>query len=441
MNREEINRGLAAFLDESPNSFFAVKNMAGMLEAGGFARLEETEAWDLRAGGSYYVTRNDSSLIAFRIPRETFAGFQILASHCDSPAFKLKPNPVVAGENRSLRLNVEQYGGAILSTWLDRPLSVAGRLLVRSGEGVERRLVRIDRDLAVIPNLAIHMDRSVNDGWKFNVQRDLLPLLGEQPENGARGEDLWLSLLAAEAGVAPEDILDGDLFLYNRMKTAFPGLNGEYIASGRLDDLQCAYASLTGLLEARPGESAAVHCVFDNEEVGSATKQGAGSTFLRDTLRRIHLAFGGEPEGFYRRLADSFMVSADNAHAAHPNHPEKADPSNRPRINGGVVIKYSAAQKYATDGVSAAVFRTLCRRAGVPVQTFANRSDLPGGSTLGSISDTRVSVSTVDVGLAQLAMHSAWELAGTADTAYLAAAARELFSVSVRREGGVYRIV
>ena len=430
MEKNQINHELLRFLDGSPNSFFAAANMADILEKHGYRRLTEGERWKLRAGDQCYVTRNDSSLIAFRVPRADYAGFQILASHSDSPCFKLKPNPVLTAENLYLRLDVEKYGGAILSTWFDRPLSLAGRVLLRTLDGVQRRLVRIDRDLLVIPNLAIHMDRSVNDGWKFNVQRDLLPLLGE------KGDENGLSaLLAEEADCSPEDILDADLYVYNRMPGTILGLRGDFLCSGRLDDLQCAFASLQGFLAAQPRDSVAVHCVFDNEEVGSATKQGAASTFLRDTLWRINAALGRDEEDFRRSLTDSFLVSADNAHGVHPNHAEKADPANRPRLNGGVVIKYNATQKYATDAVSGALFRCICRRAGVPVQTFANRSDIPGGSTLGSIAGTRVCVNTVDVGLAQLAMHSAWETAGAADTVWFAEAARELFSVSVRCDG------
>ena len=437
MDQNQLNRELLDFLDASPNSFFAVRNMADLLTQNGFQKLNEGERWELKSGGSYFVTRNGSSLIAFRLPAGECVGFQLMASHSDSPTFRIKTNPTLTVEGRYLRLNTERYGGMILSSWMDRPLSVAGRVLVRTPEGLETRLVNIDRDLLVIPNLAIHMDDTVNGGYAFNAQRDMLPLLG-----GADGERGWNALIAEAAGCAEDDVVDGDLFLYNRMKGTVFGLENEFIASGRLDDLQCAFSSLRGLLLAKPKDSAAVHCVFDNEEVGSGTKQGAGSMFLRDTLARINAALGGTPEDLQRRLNNSFMVSADNAHSIHPNHTDKADPSNRPVMNGGVVIKYSANQKYATDAVSAAVFRTLCTRSEVPVQTFANRSDIPGGSTLGTIADATVPVSTVDVGLAQLAMHSAWETAGARDTAWLVAAAKELFSTTVRSTGdGRYQIL
>lgn len=433
---EEINRELLAFLDASPTSFHAAANMSRMLEQNGFSRLYEGQAWKLEPGQGYYVTRNDSALIAFRIPEKEFAGFQIMASHSDSPAFKIKTNAEIEVDKKYVKLNVERYGGMLCAPWLDRPLSVAGRVVVRTEGGVAARLVCVDRDLMIIPNLAIHMNRKVNDGYEFNAQRDMLPLLGmEEAREG------FLPLIAAEAGVHPEEVLDTDLFLYNRMKGTRLGLNREFIAASRLDDLQCAFASLKGFLAAEPKESVAVHCVLDNEEVGSGTKQGAASTFLKDVLRRINGAMGRGEEEYLMALASSFMVSADNAHSVHPNQPDKADPTNRPYMNGGIVIKYSANQKYTTDAVSGAIFRTICERAKVPYQVFANRSDMIGGSTLGNISNTQVALNTVDIGLAQLAMHSPYETAGCKDTAYLAEAARVLFSSSVCGSGdGSYQL-
>ena len=430
MDAQNLCRALMDFLDKSPNSFFTVKNISNTLLEAGFCRLGEGEAWELEAGHDYFTTRNGSSLIAFRLPHEKPLGFQLMASHTDSPTFRVKPNPVLSVEDSLLRLNTERYGGMILSTWLDRPLSVAGRVLLRTTEGIESRLINIDRDLLVIPSLAIHMDRTVNDGYAFNAQRDMLPLFSM-----AGSGKSFSALLAEAAGCAEDEILDGDLFLYNHMPAALLGAENEFIASGRLDDLQCVFASLNGFLNASPDASAAVYCVFDNEEVGSGTKQGGGALFLRDTLDRINTALGGTHEELLRRLANSFMASADNAHAVHPNHIEKADPSNRPRLNGGIVVKYCANQKYATDAVSAAIFKTIATRAGVPLQSFANRSDIAGGSTLGTILDKTVPVNTVDIGLPQLAMHSAWETAGVKDTFYLAETARALFSVSVRIEG------
>lgn len=437
MNSEKINQELMQFLDSSPNAFFAVFNMKAVLRERGFEELFEGEKWALQAGRGYFVSRNDSALIAFRLPEEDFAGFQIMASHSDSPVFKIKPNAEMTVENQYVKLNVERYGGMLCAPWLDRPLSVAGRVIVRTGRGIETRLVNIDRDLLIIPNLAIHMNRQVNEGYAFNAQKDMLPLLGEAGEKGG-----FEQLIAEAAGVSAEDILDTDLFLYSRMKATLLGLNRELIASGRLDDLQCAFASLKGLLAAQPSGSVAVHCVYDNEEVGSGTKQGAASTFLKDVLRRICACFGKGEEDYLRALASSFMVSADNAHALHPNHADKADPTNRPHINGGIVIKYSANQKYTTDAVSGAIFRSICGRAGVPFQVFTNRSDILGGSTLGNISNTQVAVNTVDIGLAQLAMHSPYETAGSRDTLYLAEAARVLFSSSVCGAGdGRYELL
>ena len=351
LNYDEINTALLDFLDRSPVAFYAVKNMSEELEKAGFRRLRESAHWELAAGGAYYVTRNGSAVIAFRIPEvkpAEIAGFQIMASHCDSPVFKVKPNAEITVANRYVKLNVEKYGGMLCAPWLDRPLSVAGRVVVQTPDGVETRLVNIDRDLMIIPNLAIHMNREVNDGYKYNAQADLLPLIGEaetgtpeevnssesnRPDPDGAGQGgrngqacRFLRLIAQEAGVRPDQILDTDLYLYNRMKGTYIGLDREFIASGRLDDLQCAFASLQGILAARPARSIAVHCVLDNEEVGSGSKQGAAGTFLRDVLHRINAALGRCEEDYLRMLASSFMVSADNAHSLHPNHPDKADP-------------------------------------------------------------------------------------------------------------------
>lgn len=326
----------------------------------------------------------------------------------------------------------------LCAPWLDRPLSAAGRVVLRTQEGIETRLVNVDRDLMIIPNLAIHMNREVNDGYKFNAQVDMLPLFCEKGEES----DVFLKLIASEAGIFAEDILDTDLFLYNRMPASSLGLNGEFIASGRLDDLQCAFASLKGFVEASPKDSVAVHCVFDNEEVGSGTKQGAASTFLWDTLHRINRAMGKTEDDYLMSIASSFLVSADNAHAVHPNHSEKTDPTNRPYLNKGIVIKYSANQKYTTDAVSGAIMRAICKEADVPYQTFANRSDMLGGSTLGNISQSQVALNTVDIGLPQLAMHSPYETAGAKDTAYLIEAAKVLFSSSIEGKGnGSYKLI
>ena len=438
MNVQEVNKELLQFLDHSPNAFYAVANMQKELEDAGFTRLYEGCPWTLSEGHGYYVTRNDSAIIAFRIPEGEYQGFQIMASHCDSPVFKIKTNAEIVVDNSYVKLNVEKYGGMLCAPWLDRPLSVAGRVIVQTEEGIATKLVNVDRDLLIIPNVAIHMNRQVNDGYAFNAQVDMLPLFCEQGEE----KNQFMQLIADEAGVQVEDILDTDLFLYDRMKGTTLGLHGEFIASGRLDDLQCAFASLKGFLAAELKQSIAVHCVYDNEEVGSGTKQGAASTFLKDTLQRISRAMGRSEEQYLMSIASSFMVSADNAHAVHPNHAEKADPTNRPYMNRGIVIKYSANQKYTTDGVSGAVMRAICKKAEVPYQTFTNRSDMLGGSTLGNISQAQVALNTVDIGLPQLAMHSPYETAGARDTAYLIEAARVLFSSSFVGNGdGNYRLI
>lgn len=438
MNVQEVNKELLRFLDHSPNAFYAVANMQKELEDAGFTRLYEGCPWTLSGGHGYYVTRNDSAIIAFRIPEGEYQGFQIMASHCDSPVFKIKTNAEIVVDNSYVKLNVEKYGGMLCAPWLDRPLSVAGRVIVQTEEGIATKLVNVDRDLLIIPNVAIHMNRQVNDGYAFNAQVDMLPLFCEQGEE----KNQFMQLIADEAGVQVEDILDTDLFLYDRMKGTTLGLHGEFIASGRLDDLQCAFASLKGFLAAELKQSIAVHCVYDNEEVGSGTKQGAASTFLKDTLQRISRAMGRSEEQYLMSIASSFMISADNAHAVHPNHAEKADPTNRPYMNRGIVIKYSANQKYTTDGVSGAVMRAICKKAEVPYQTFTNRSDMLGGSTLGNISQAQVALNTVDVGLPQLAMHSPYETAGARDTAYLIEAARVLFSSSFEGNGdGNYRLI
>ncbi len=438
MNYQEVNKELLQFLDHSPNAFYAVANMQKELEEAGFTRLYEGCPWTLSGGHGYYVTRNDSAIIAFRIPEGEYQGFQIMASHCDSPVFKIKTNAEIVVDNSYVKLNVEKYGGMLCAPWLDRPLSVAGRVIVQTEEGIATKLVNVDRDLLIIPNVAIHMNRQVNDGYAFNAQVDMLPLFCEQGEE----KNQFMQLIADEAGVQVEDILDTDLFLYDRMKGTTLGLHDEFIASGRLDDLQCAFASLKGFLAAELKQSIAVHCVYDNEEVGSGTKQGAASTFLKDTLQRISRAMGRSEEQYLMSIASSFMVSADNAHAVHPNHAEKADPTNRPYMNRGIVIKYSANQKYTTDGVSGAVMRAICKKAEVPYQTFTNRSDMLGGSTLGNISQAQVALNTVDIGLPQLAMHSPYETAGARDTAYLIEAARVLFSSSFEGNGdGNYRLI
>lgn len=410
----ECAREMLQFIDKSPTCFQAVKNIGDMLSAAGLAELREADEWKLERGKGYFVTRNESSVIAFRIP-EQLSGFHIAAAHSDSPSFKVKESPESTVEEHYVRLNTEKYGGMILSTWLDRALSVAGRIAVNGEKGIETRLVNVDKDLLVIPNVAIHMNRDMNNGVAYNPQVDLLPLFADCSDGEKRS---LMSCVAEAAGVNEEDIMGHDLFLYTREKGRLLGESGEFVLAPRLDDLQCAFSVTKAFAESVPEQYVNVCAVFDNEEVGSGTKQGADSTFLEDVLWRICEALGLSRSEYLRMLAGSFLISADNAHAVHPNHPEKADPTNRPYLNGGIVIKYHGSQKYTTDAVSAAKLKSLCKRAEVPFQTYANRSDIAGGSTLGNISTAHVSVSSVDIGLPQLAMHSAVETAGMRDTKY-----------------------
>lgn len=406
------------FVEHSPSCFHVIANIKELLEEQGYAELKETEEWKPEPGRGYYVTRNDSSLIAFELPGENqdIRGFHIVASHSDSPSFKIKEFPEKTPEEHYVTLNTEKYGNMILSTWLDRALSVAGRVVIREKDANVTKLVNIDKDLLVIPNVAIHMNRDMNNGVAYNPQADMLPLFAECGE-GKRKSTL-MKRVAKAAGVKQEDILGHDMFLYARDKGRILGDNGEFVLSPRLDDLQCVFSSVKAFAAVRPAQYINVCAVFDNEEVGSGTKQGADSTFLEDTLWRVAEGLEKGRSEYLRLVAGSFLISADNAHAVHPNHPEKADPTNRPYLNGGIVIKYHGSQKYTTDAVSAAKLKTLCQQAKVPFQTYANRSDIPGGSTLGNISTAHVSVSSVDMGLPQLAMHSAVETAGVRDTGY-----------------------
>ena len=429
-----MNRYVQPFLDylaASPTAFHAVEQAKRQLLAAGYACLNEQEAYGLKAGGQYFVTRNQSSLIAFRVPAKGLAPFRITASHVDSPALKLKALMEDRAVKPYVRLNAEKYGGAILSTWLDRPLSVAGRLLIRTEHGIESRLCDLGRDAAVIPNLAIHFNRNVNDGYAFNVQKDMMALWGDDAEEGS-----LLAELAAGVRADAKDVAGHDLFLYSRTPGTVWGAQNEYLSAGRLDDLECAWTCLQAFLSAEGGEDHLnVYALFDNEEVGSLSKQGADSNLLADTLLRIGEALGAGAGETRAAMAAGFMASADNAQALHPNHPDKYDAQNRVLMNRGVVIKYSANQKYTTDGVSAALFSEVCKAADVPVQSFVNRSDIIGGATLGGLSNTHVSLNTVDIGLAQLAMHSVWETAGVHDLPYMIDALRMFYSAELRMTG------
>lgn len=413
---QKCAKGMLEFIEKSPSCFHAVANVKRLLEEQGFQELKEEVGWELASGKGYYVVRNDSSVIAFRLPQGEARGFHITAAHSDSPSFKIKEAPEIAVEEHYVKLNTEKYGGMILSTWLDRPLSVAGRVVVREKDNIVSKLVNVDKDLLVIPNVAIHMNRDMNKGVEYNPQTDMLPLFADCSEG--RKKNAFMKRIAKAADVKQEDILGHDLFLYTREKGRILGENGEFVMSPRLDDLQCVYAAVKAFGESVPTQYVNVCAVFDNEEVGSGTKQGADSTFLEDTLFRIGESMKLDRSAYLRLVAGSFLISADNAHAVHPNHPEKADPTNRPYLNGGVVIKYHGSQRYTTDAVSVAKLKYLCEQAKVPFQSYANRSDIAGGSTLGNISAAHVSVSSVDIGLPQLAMHSAVETAGVRDTAY-----------------------
>lgn len=393
---------LRSFLDNSPSMYHAAEQVKTALEADGYTRLAEGETWQLAPGGKYYVGRGGSALVAFRIPQEEATGFMLSASHTDRPTFKIKENGELTG--KYTRLATEKYGGGIISTWLDRPLSVAGRVLVDTNDGVQSRLVNIDRDLLLIPNVAIHMNRTVNDGYKWNPAVDTLPLAGSEAAQGK----LWALLEELAGG----KILGHDLYLYIRQKASVWGVEEEYISAAALDDLACVWGCTQGFLNSTPGKAIPVLSLLDSEEVGSASVQGAASTFLEDVLRRI---CGSLKLSMEQLLSRSFMLSADNAHALHPNHPEYADANNAPVMGKGVVLKFNANQSYTTDGVSAAIFRKACQKANVPVQTYYNRADLPGGSTLGRISLGHVSVLSADIGVAQLAMHSSLETAAVSD--------------------------
>lgn len=425
---KELSRELLDFLKASPSSFHAVHNIAQQLNDEGYIELREGSVWKLEPEGKYYVTRNDTSIIAFHIGNalEDYS-FNIAASHSDFPTFKVKEKAGLEVKKKYIKLNTEGYGGMICSTWFDRPLSVAGRVLVKEGDHLETRLFDIDRDLVMIPSMAIHMNRQINDGYAYNKQIDMLPLFGGE---GVSKED-FDKLIAEELHVSVDAIYGKDLYLYNRAKGTIWGAKEEFISAPHLDDMQCAFATLKGFLKGYNNQSVNVYACFDNEEVGSATKQGAGSTFLYDVLNRINTALGKTQEDYYRAVSASFMISADNAHAVHPNHPEKTDVENCVYMNERIVVKAHAGQKYTSDAVSVAIFRSICEKAGVPVQFFANRSDEAGGSTLGNISSTRVSLNAVDIGLPQLGMHSAYETAGIRDTEYMVKALETFYNFHI----------
>ncbi len=432
----DICASLMKFLDKSPTMFHACANVARRLNGLGYAELRESGVWETEPGGAYYVVRGDSSVIAFRLPKARPRGFMLAAAHSDSPGYRVRQTAEVPSAGETVRLAVEMYGGAIARSWLDRPLSVAGRVFCRDGEKIFSRLVNVDRDLLVIPSVPIHLAAKFDTGGELKPNVDMLPLFSRRG-----GGDDFYGLLRESAGIERGELVSTDLFLYPRARASRVGARGEFLASPRIDDLECAWCLLEGFVSARASGSMPVYCLFDSEEVGSGTWQGAASTFLEDTLDRIGEALGMNVGERLTALANSFMVSADNAHAVHPAHPEYYDENERPRLNGGVVIKFSAARRYATDGLSSALFARVCERAGVPVQLYGNRADLPGGSTLGRVLVPRFSVPCVDIGLAQLAMHSCYEIAGARDPELMRAAMREYYSLSPRREeNGAYAL-
>lgn len=415
-------KALCDFLNASHSVYHAAAYLAKELDAAGYSRLSEADCWELTPGGKYYLVRGGTAVMAFRIPEGDPRGFLMSASHSDRPTFKVKENAELCGAYT--RLAVERYGGMLIAPWLDRPLSIAGRVLVETEEGVESCLIDIDRDLLMMPNVAIHMNRAANDGYKWNPAVDTLPLLGGKDAKGKLN-----ALLEKEAGGR---ILGHDLYLYIRQKASVWGIDNEYLSSAALDDLECAWGCTQGFLQAKDSGSIPVLCVFDSEEVGSSSVQGAASDLLIGLLERI---CESRKLNLKQMLAQSFMISADNAHALHPNHPELADPTNAPTLGGGIVLKFNASQRYCTDGVSAAIFRKVCAGADVPVQTYCNRADIPGGSTLGNISLGHVSVPTADIGLPQLAMHSCYETAAVADALYLEAAMAAYYGSTLEIKG------
>ena len=435
MQKFEIE-GLFDFLNKGVSAFHSTAAAVEILEANGYENRPETAAWELVPGGKYYTTRNGSAVLAWRMPKGTLTGWHVTASHSDSPSWKIKADTV---ENDGCRrLSVEGYGGMIMSTWLDRPLTAGGRALVKTEDGIESRLVYLDRDLLVIPSLAIHFQRDINKGHTFNPQVDMQPLWGPA------GSRTLTDLVAESLGVEAADILDSDLQLVTRQVPTQIGPDGEFFMAPRIDDLECAATTLLGFLDAS-GETdsacAPVWAMFDNEEVGSSSRMGAASSYLRDVLDRILEAVPHSAQASHRAMANSFMLSADNAHATHPNFPQKSDPCAPVRLGGGVVLKYNASQKYTTNAVSGAIFRAICRKAGVPVQVFTNRADEAGGSTLGNLQSHTLPIPMADIGCAQFAMHSAVETASVADAEAMTKAVAAFYRVHLRALGdGTYTL-
>jgi len=422
---------LLDFLDASPVNFLAAKNIASELEKAGYKKIDPREPiGNVKAGDKLYVTKNDSSVYAFHIGRQPMAeaGFRMICAHCDSPTFRIKPNAEMLCEGGIVKLNTEVYGGPIMSTWFDRPLTIAGRVIVRGNDALNPKtlLLHVKRPLLQISNLAIHFNRQVNDGVKLSKQKDMLPILGIINDELEKG-NLLMNIICGELNIKPEQILDFDLYLADATPACTFGVHDEFLSSGRLDDLSMCFAGLEAMIDTDTTDATKVLAIFDNEETGSQTKQGAGSPFLSMMLQRIAQAQSGSTEAWYQAIERAFMISADNAHAWHPNYSEKYDPTNHPVLGGGPVIKFNAAQKYASDAVSAAVFAEICREAEVPCQRFVNHSDVAGGSTLGNILASSIPLRGVDMGNAILAMHSCRETGSVADHLYTVKAFTQFF--------------
>ncbi len=425
------------FIKKTPTAFHAIKEIKVILDKKGFMELNEYDTWNLEANKKYYVTRNHSSIVAFKTPSNpSESHFQIVASHSDSPCFKIKPNGILVSGSYT-KLNTEKYGGTILSTWLDKPLGIAGRIYTKEDNEIKENIIDLKNINLVIPNVAIHMNREINTTFAYNPQVDLLPLLSTSLD-----KDVTIQKYVAKAlDIDANKLISHDLFIYNKDRGMLWGENNEFISAPQIDNLECAYTSLIAFINSNVNDDIIpTYACFDNEEVGSSTKQGANSTFLEDVLKRVHFAFSNESDGYFAKVAKSFLVSADNAHALHPNHPEKSDATNQVLMNKGIVIKSHASQSYTSDALSIAIFTSILDKANVPYQFFANRSDMASGGTLGNISSSHVSVPSLDIGLAQLAMHSSYETAGSNDIDHMINGLKAFFETNIKREKNNYSI-
>nr|WP_300005878.1 M18 family aminopeptidase [Tissierella sp.] len=429
---KQFAEDLIDFIDKSPSAFHAAKNVEEKLLDNGFKRLNLEDKWSLEKEGKYYTVKNNSAVIAFKIGKGKIeeSGFKLVGAHTDAPTFKIKPSSEMLVEKKYLKLNTEVYGGPILNTWFDRPLSIAGRVSVKTDNLLKPKemLIDMEKPIMIIPNLAIHMNREVNKGIEINPQVDTLPLVANINEEFEK-ENFLLKLIADKLGIEADSILDFEMFLYGVEKGSLVGLNEEYISIGKLDDLAMVHAGLNGLIDSDLGDATNVLVCFDNEEVGSGTKQGAASPMLKTVLERIALSLGKDKEDYYRALASSFIISADQAHALHPNHADKQDLTNKPVLNGGPVIKMAANQAYTTDSFSSAVYEGICKEAGIAVQKFVNRSDKRGGSTIGPISSSQLDIASIDIGNPILAMHSIRELGGVMDHYSVYRSFKEFFKI------------